>query len=224
MIKLIIFDWDDVFTHGATEGYFACYHMALERIGIHIDPEEEKRRIKAKWGSTIHEEFAELLKENPTLIDKGVKEFNKLMIGDTFVNHLRIIDGSQELVKRLSKKYLLAIASGVNPHLLKDRIFSKFSIPNAFKEIITVYELDDPSHAKPHPYMLQEIMRRLNVLPNETVFVGDAKGDMMMAKTAGVTPIAVLTGHMREGDARELDIKHIVNNVTEIEQILELLN
>src|SRR5581483_2684561 len=206
MIKLIIFDWDDVFTKGATEGYFACYHAAMEYVGIHLQPEEEQKRVKAKWGATIPEEFAELLKEHPELIDKAVKKFGEVMVGNTFVDHLTLVEGSPELVERLSKKYKLAIASGVNPQVLKEKIFPKFSIPNVFSEIITVYDLDDPTHAKPHPYMPQEIMRKLNISPKETILVGDAPGDMKMAQSAGVTPVAVLTGHMNKEQAESLGI------------------
>lgn len=224
VIKLIIFDWDDVFTHGATEGYFACYHGALQKINVFLEPEEEKKRIKAKWGATIPEEFAELLMEKPELVDRGVEEFTKLMMGDTFVNHLKVVGDSPQLLKRLSTKYLLAIASGVNPQVLREKIFTKFSFPNVFKEIITVYDLDDPEHAKPHPYMPQEIMRKLNISPEETILVGDARGDMLMARSAGVIPVAVLTGHLNRQEADKLGIKHIIENVTKLEDVLSLLN
>lgn len=41
MIKLIIFDWDDVFTQGSIKGYYACYHAALEAVGVRLDGAEE---------------------------------------------------------------------------------------------------------------------------------------------------------------------------------------
>jgi len=63
MIKLVIFDWDDVFTFGSTNGYIACYHQALLEVGVELSPEEELKRIKAKWGSTARSEISELLKE-----------------------------------------------------------------------------------------------------------------------------------------------------------------
>jgi len=108
--------------------------------------------------------------------------------------------------------------------VLKEKIFTKFSIPNVFSEIITVYDLDDPEHAKPHPYMAQEIMRRLNITPDETLLVGDAKGDMVMAKSAGVTPVAVLTGHLSREQAEELGIKYVLEDVTKLESALDKIN
>jgi beta-phosphoglucomutase-like phosphatase (HAD superfamily) len=34
MVKLIIFDFDGVIITGSNEGYFTCYHKALEAIGV----------------------------------------------------------------------------------------------------------------------------------------------------------------------------------------------
>jgi len=223
MVKLIIFDWDDVFTKGSTEGYFACYHGGMEEVNILLEPEEEKRRIKSKWGKTIPEEFEELLKEHPELVNKAVKKFNQLMLGETFVNQLSIVDGSQELISHLAEKYKLAIASGVNPKVLKEKIFPKFSIPDKFSAIITVYDLEDPSQAKPNPYMPNEIMKRLGITPSEAILVGDAKNDVLMAKNAGIEPVVVLTGHLNREQAEELNVKYIIENVTKLEEVLPLI-
>ena len=36
MLKLIAFDWDDVFTLGSTKGYLQCYHETLIEIGVEL--------------------------------------------------------------------------------------------------------------------------------------------------------------------------------------------
>ena len=77
MYELLIFDWDDVFTLGSTKGYYACYHQAIESVGIVLLPEEEKRRIDSKWGSPHRVEIEALLKEYPELIDRAVMEYEK---------------------------------------------------------------------------------------------------------------------------------------------------
>jgi len=220
MPKLIIFDWDDVFTFGSTEGYYACYHRALEGVGIRLSPEEERKRIKAKWGATAREEVAELLKEHPELVDKALEIYEKTLMGGTFVEHLQFVEGGNELIDRLSSKYTLAIASGVNPRLLKEKIFPKFGVRNLFSEILTVSDIPDPAYAKPHPYLLLEIMKRLKVSPEESVMVGDAKGDMLMACSAGVRPIAVLSGHLSREEAEAMNIADIIPTVLEIERVL----
>ncbi|HSW80011.1 MAG TPA: HAD family hydrolase [Candidatus Saccharimonadales bacterium] len=222
MIKLIIFDWDDVFTLGSKEGYYACYHAALKGVGVKLDPEEEDRRIKAKWGAGGEKQLEYLLREHPELVKKAFEIYQEHAHGKTFVDCLSIIPGTQDFLKRISKKYILAIATGAHPKVLHDFVMPKFNIPDVFAQIFTIYDLDDMSHAKPHPYIVQKIMETQGVKPEETILVGDAESDMQMAWNAGVKPIAVLTGHLNRKEAEKLGVKHIIDNVTSLE--LELSN
>ncbi|HSD55862.1 MAG TPA: HAD-IA family hydrolase, partial [Candidatus Saccharimonadales bacterium] len=108
---------------------------------------------------------------------------------------------------------------------LKNRLFPKFGISkDIFAKIMTIYDLDDMAHAKPHPFMPQKIMEETGIKPEETVLVGDAASDMQMAWNAGVEPIAVLTGHLSEQEAKQLGVKHIVDNVTLLEPELHKID
>jgi len=220
MTKLIIFDWDDVITLRSKEGYFKCYHEALDAVGIHLSPEEELTRIIAKWGKHHREELKELLKENLGLVNKACEVYEQKFFGDTFINELKILDGTQELLKRLSKKYILAISTGQHPKMFP-RIEKKFSIPGVFSQIIFAYDICDPEKQKPNPYSLLKIMKNQKAKPEETVFIGDARTDMIMAQNAGVTPIAVLTGQMSKSEAEKLGVKYIIKDVRDLEKVLE---
>jgi HAD superfamily hydrolase (TIGR01509 family) len=221
MIKLIIFDWDDVFTQGSIKGYYKCYHEAVAGVGIELTPEEEDKRIKAKWGSGHREQLEELLKENPELVDKAVQIYEENLFGNTFVDCLSIVPGSQDFLSDLAKRYKLAVATGAHPKILRERLIPKFNIPDVFAQIITIYDLDDPAHAKPHPFMPNKIMEAVGVTPDEVVLVGDAASDMQMAWNAGIEPIAVLTGHLNREQAEEIGVKHIIENVTLLEPELK---
>lgn len=221
MIKLIIFDWDDVFTQKSIEGYYRCYHEALKGVGVTFSPKEEARLIKEKWGAGHKVQLAHLLQNHPGLVDKAVEIYQDCLFGDTFTDRIAIVPGTQDLLKRLSKKYKLAIATGSHPKIIKDRLFPKFKIPDVFVQVLTIYDIDDPAHAKPHPYMVNKILETQNIKPEEAVLVGDAASDMQMAWNAGVEPIAVLTGHLTRQQAEELGVKHIIENVTLLEPELE---
>ncbi|MGI8419251.1 MAG: HAD family hydrolase [Candidatus Levyibacteriota bacterium] len=220
MTKLIIFDWDDVFSIGSKEGYFKCYQAVLDEAGVQLDPEEKKKRIMMHWGKPYHYTIRELLRERPELIEQGYEIYRKNLFGDTFVNCLHLFPSSRELLLKLHKTYTLAVASGVQPKLLKERIFPKFDIPDVFTEIITGHDLEDSSKAKPHPFIAQEIMRRTGMKQEESVMVGDAKNDVLMAQNAGIRPIVVLTGHLNREEAQALGVKDIIPDVTHIEEVL----
>lgn len=223
MIKLLIFDWDDVFTLGAKEGYFACYHKAINEVGVFLTPEEEKKRILAKWSKPYREELKELLKDNIELVDKAVKIYEKEYWGDTFINSLRIEPGINQLLHKLKDKYILAIATGNHPKMLKERIIPKFHIPDVFSQIVSSFEIQDADKMKPHPYMLEKIMKDQNCLQNETLFIGDAKSDVQTAYNANVIPVVVLSGHLSEKEAKELNVKYIIKDVTHIYEVLSKL-
>lgn len=223
MIELIIFDWDDVFTLGSTDGYKKCYHEAVVGVGMNLSPEEEMKRMNAKWGASHVEELAELVKDRPELLEKAVQIYEENLFGNTYVDCLSIVPGSAEFLNHLASKYKIALATGVHPKVLRERVMPKFNIPDIFSQIITAYDLDDPTHAKPHPHSGQTIMQTLGVAPEHTVMVGDAKNDVLMGQAIGATPIVVLTGHLNREQAEELGVEHIIPDVTHLEEILAKL-
>lgn len=221
MIKLIIFDWDDVFTLGSTNGYKKCYHEAVVSVGMHLSSEEEMKRMNAKWGASHVDELAELVKDQPELLDKAVKIYEEHLFGNTFVDCLSIVPGSALLLSRLTKDYKLALATGVHPKLLRERVMPKFDIdPSWFVQIITAYDLDDPSHAKPHPYSGLKILETQDINPEDAIMVGDARNDVSMARGADIEPVVVLTGHLDRKQAEELDVQYIIQDVTQLEKVL----
>ncbi|HSH55649.1 MAG TPA: HAD family phosphatase [Candidatus Limnocylindrales bacterium] len=220
MIGLIIFDWDDVFTKGSTEGYYKCYHEAVVGVGVELDPEEEKRRIAAKWGASHEEELGEILKERPELVSRASELYEEHLFGNTFVDCLSVVPGSTELLSRLADTYTIALATGVHPRLLKERVMPKFNVPNVFTQIITAYDLEDPTHAKPHPFIAQKIMKEQGIAAEHAVMVGDAGNDVRMAQAAGIKPIVVLTGHLNREEAEELGVRYIIPDVTHLEEVL----
>lgn len=225
MLKLVIFDWDDVITKDSTDAYIKCYHEAISSLGINLDPEEEKRRILAKWGSPAREELRELLKERSDLLDEAEKRYERTLMGDTFIDCLSLVSNDiPPMLERLKEKYTLAIATGVNPRLLREKIMPKFDIPPVFSQIESVYDVPDPEKGKPHPYMVEQILLKQGIKPEETILIGDARGDVLMARAAGVTPIVVLTGHLKESEARSLRVDYIIPDVTHVESLLPTLS
>lgn len=224
MIKLIIFDWDDVFTKGSTKGYLKSYHEALVSVGVHLSKEEEKKRMLANWGAPVEVELGGLLREHPELLDKATAKYEEVLFSNTFVDCLSVVEGAQSLIERLSHNYILTIATGVNPRLLKEKIMPKFDIPQVFTQIESVYDLTSPDKGKPHPHMVEQILSKQHILPQEAVLVGDAKNDVLMARAAGVLPIVVLTGHLKEEEAQSLGVLDIIPNVTHVEGVLSRLS
>ncbi|MCK4775210.1 MAG: HAD family hydrolase [Candidatus Krumholzibacteria bacterium] len=222
MIKLIVFDWDDVFTIGSKEGYFACYHNALLAVGVELTPEEEEHRIVAKWGQSHREELKELLKEHPERVDEACEQYEKELFGNTFVDALHVLDGVQELLERLGKKYTLTVVTGQHHDIFWKHVTPKFNIPKVFSKVVSAYQLPK-EHQKPDPYPIRQMMEEYDVTAEETIMVGDSISDVQMAKNAGILPVVVLTGYLNREKAEALGVQHIIKDVREIEEVLENL-
>ncbi|MFZ2206286.1 MAG: HAD family hydrolase [Microgenomates group bacterium] len=222
MIKLIMFDWDDVIILGSKKGYYNCYRETLSELGVTLDEKEMDIRIKRKWGQPFREELRSLLQENTSLLDEACDIFyNKKFHGEAFVKELEEVRGVNDLLVRLSKKYKLAVATGNQREMIVEKMIPRFRIPEVFCQIVTSHDTNIPKEkTKPDPYMLNIILQEQGIKNSEALYVGDAENDMQMALNAGVEPVAVLTGHLSQKEAESLHIKHILSDVTKIEGIL----
>jgi phosphoglycolate phosphatase-like HAD superfamily hydrolase len=221
MIGLLIFDWDDVFTLGSKEGYVRCLHETLTNIGVHLKPAEEHRRILQTWGKSHQEELRVLLQERPELLAEACKVYEDKFFGGLFVSGLSYIEGANKLLEQLNKNYVLAVATGAHPDILKNQVMPKFKVPDVFAQIISSYDLEDVEKQKPHPYMLETIMKKQGYSQGQTLFIGDAKSDVQMARSAGVEPVVVLTGHLNREEAKKLQVRYIINAVTDLPAFLD---
>jgi len=221
MIKLIIFDWDDVIVFGSKEGYYNCYRETLLELGVVLDEKEMDIRIRRRWGQPFRIELNELLIEKPHLLDRACKIFyEKKFQGTAFVDSLKEVEGVNELFLRLKEKYLLAVATGNKLDMILVIIIPKFHIPNVFDQIVTAHDNIPEGKSKPDPYMLQLILEKQGIESSKAIFVGDAENDVQMARNAGVEPVVVLTGHLSKNQAEKLGVKCILPDVTMLEQIL----
>lgn len=219
MTKLIIFDWDDVVTLGSKEGYYACYRETLSDLDISLPEYELHRRIQRKWGQTFREELKELLAEKPELVDRACEIYDRKFWGDVFVRELREVEGANDLLTYLNKKYILAVATGNHPDMLRKKIFPRFGIPDVFAQIITSFDVPIEK-TKPHPFMLETILHDQDAKPSETIYIGDAESDVRMAQAAGVEPIVVLTGHLNKEQAEKLGVKRILTDITDLRNMM----
>jgi phosphoglycolate phosphatase-like HAD superfamily hydrolase len=92
-----------------------------------------------------------------------------------------------------------------------------------FSSIISSSELPDPARGKPYPDMLITLLEEYNLLPSESIMVGDAKGDVLMAQAAGVLPIVVLTGQLTHEEATRLGVQHVISDVSVLQPLISSL-
>lgn len=218
MIKLIIFDFDGVIITGSNDGYIKSYHHALESVGVNLEPEEERRRILAHWGKGHVPQLEYLLHETPEKVDDAVKAWEEYF-RNNFRQNLKFITGAKETIEQLSGKYKLAVISGAHKKMLLEMI-EEGNI-NYFSDVISSYDFDDLAKRKPAPYAINMLVEKYGLSKDEILSIGDDRTDVEMARSAGVTPIVVMTGNLRQEEAEELRVVHILESITELPKLLK---
>lgn len=117
------------------------------------------------------------------------------------------IDGSQSALRRLLKYYSVEIASNQSAvgrgiislkqlKLIDDYIYLSAGICRS--QLIINYCMHTPAEncecRKPRPGLINAILKRKNILPAETIFIGDNETDFEAAKAAQVNFAYVKTG------------------------------
>jgi phosphoglycolate phosphatase len=103
---------------------------------------------------------------------------------------LLLFDGTLEMLQALkARNHLLAVATGKNRRGL-DEALQHAQLKGLFHATRTA----DETMSKPHPLMLQELMRELGVPPQRTLMVGDTTHDLELARNAGAASLGVSYG------------------------------
>jgi len=124
---------------------------------------------------------------------------------------LMLYDGIKEMLERLiSSGFRLAIATNAYRGTTIESL-THLKIYHLFDTILCY---DDVKRGKPYPDMLLEILKRVGLVANEAIFVGDGERDEMASERAGIEYIMVDWGFSDHKDA----IKSVDDLLREIEE------
>ncbi|MBI5530937.1 MAG: HAD-IA family hydrolase [Candidatus Doudnabacteria bacterium] len=207
MIKAVIFDIDGVLMDSFEANYEFMTDIA-SRLNLKFI---SKREYKLNFAKP----FREILKSANSLSDVG--EVEKLIekIRKKVSYPFRLVktyDQCEESLNSLNKKYKLALVTSRPVSGLK--VYYKHAKnEKLFKTAIT---LNDVKNHKPHPESLLLAAKKLKIKPEEAIYVGDAKSDMLAAKAAGMKSIIFNKIPVRGATANIKHFKQLVPTINKI--------
>lgn len=74
---------------------------------------------------------------------------------------------------------------------------------------------------KPHPMPLQQVAKYFNVLPEQSIMVGDSVNDIAAAQAAGFYSICVDYGYHGDDDVHQLGADVVISHFSDIQQLLQ---
>lgn len=111
-------------------------------------------------------------------------------------------EGIEDVLKELRRRGLkMAIVTSKSRETV-DMAFDIIAIEHYFDAVVVT---DDTENHKPHPQPLLLAMRRLDVTPDESVFIGDSPFDIKAGQAAGAATAAVAWGMFPAVRLKELE-------------------
>lgn len=183
---LIIFDWDGTLIdsidwiarclqNAANDTRHATpdYQAAKDVIGLSIE-----RAIETLYSDANEQEVIDLVNRYETAY------FSKK------ISREDLFSGVYAMLETLNQQGLkLAIATGKTREGLDEALSATNTL-----DLFCITRCADETKSKPHPLMLEEIMRYTNISPERTLMVGDSTHDLQMAINAGIASVGVASG------------------------------
>ena len=208
--SLLVFDWDGTIIDSAST-IAECIRMAAADVGLPVPTREQASHV---IGLGLHDALRHAV---PTLPPEQVPQFVE-RYREHFLaaeHTMDLFGGMRELLDRLQKERILGIATGKSRRGL-DRALDATGLRPYFR----ASRCADETHPKPHPAMLLELMRQLDVAPEGVLMIGDTSHDLEMARSAGVDALGVTYGAHAEQSLRSCRPRACVASVAELEQWL----
>jgi phosphoglycolate phosphatase len=208
--RLLVFDWDGTIIDSAST-IAECIRDASRELGLEVP---DRDRASHVIGLGLHDAMRIAVPGLPAArYPEFVESYRRHFLERK--DAMQLFDGMRELLQDLSKKHVLAIATGKSRRGLdRDLDF------HHLKPLFAASRCADETNPKPHPAMLLELMDDLDVSREHALMIGDTSHDLEMARAAGVEALAVTYGAHPEGSLRACDPLGCFSSVTQLEQWL----
>ena len=204
--RLLVFDWDGTIIDSAAT-ITECIRDASRELGLEVP---DRSRASHVIGLGLHDAMRMAVPglpaaRYPEFVASYRKHFHERK------DSMRLFDGMRQLLDDLSRKHLLAIATGKSRRGL-DRDLEFHNLGPLF----AASRCADETNPKPHPAMLLELMGQLAAAPGQALMIGDTSHDLEMARSAGVDAVAVTYGAHPGEALRALAPRACVASVVEL--------
>ena len=182
---LIVFDWDGTLMDSIGT-IVACAQRALADLELPAAQDYEIRDLVGLRLSTI---AGRLVGGDAELAGRFVEIYSYHWRHTFHGDALPVAAAGSTLDALEGRGHMMAVATGKSRRGLESD-FERLDFRRFFATSRTV----DESPSKPSPAMLLEIMDELGTRPASTLMIGDTTHDVLMAVSAGVEVVGVLTG------------------------------
>lgn len=186
--KALIFDLDGTLVDTISDITFSLNKM-LDSYGLEMHTEADVRKMIGKGARNLVTRALPENKREDSFIDMALECYRGIYEKNLVVKTYAY-DGISEALNELKERGIkLAVLSNKDDSHVKITVDTL--LPGVFESVNGFSPLFPH---KPSPDAVFDIMKRINVQPEETAFVGDSKVDILTAKNAGIMSVGVMWG------------------------------
>ena len=183
---LLIFDWDGTLMDSEAK-IVRCFQLAAQDAGAEYPGDNAIRDI---IGLGLSEAMQTLYpNEDQTLHNAVVEAYREHFLYRDQTEMPLFPGVAQGLSALVQSGYQLAVATGKARRGL-ERVLKDSPLENLFHAT----RCADETRSKPHPMMIEEIIRETGARRERAIMVGDSVFDLEMARNAGIDSLAVSYG------------------------------
>ena len=210
-IKLIIFDLDGTLVD-AYAAISSSFNYVMRKLGL---KPQSKRIVRSLvgWGDI------NLLK--PYLKPEDLKHALSLYRNHhkySLLKYTHLYPHARSLLRRLKEKgYKLAVASN-RPSKFSRILLKHLDIGIFFDYVLCA---DQTRYGKPHPEMLNKIVKRFSLKKSQTLYVGDMVIDALAGRRAKINTVIVTSGSSSKLDIKREQPFRIISAISRLPGLLE---
>lgn len=211
MFRAIIFDLDGTLV----DAYPGIHESLNEMLRELLLPEVDLQTVKRRVGRGV----VNLMQQSvpPELVDHALKLFRE-SYDKTHLSGTFLLPDVRESLKALRERNILLGIASNKPADFTRNILTYLQIDEYF---CCCSGPEGEIQPKPHPSMLQDMMRKMRVSENETLYVGDMTLDSETAKNAGVRLALIATGGHSKEELREIQPDYLLERLGDLVEVIE---
>lgn len=209
-VSAILFDWDGTLLN-SYRADASAYERMFHALGIQWGREDLEKHYSPNWHRVYRA---------AGIPQKQWAEADGLWRNAYRKQHPALMPGARQVLRRLSKQYLLALVTSGNGERVRKQL-RRFGLSCLFS--VHVFA-EDTDRRKPHPAPLKLALQRLRLRPQGCVYVGDSPEDIEMARYTGVRAIGVYGPFPNHTRLRAAKADALLNSLRDLPELLRSLS
>ncbi len=211
MLRAIIFDLD-----GTLVDAYPGIHQSLNEMLRELQlPEVDLQTVKRRVGRGV----VNLMQQSvpSEMVDRALPLFRN-SYDHTHLSGTFLLPDVRETLEQLRQRNILLGIASNKPADFTRNILKYFHIEEYF-----FYCSGPEGHIqpKPHPSMLQDMMHKMGVVKEETLYVGDMTLDSETAQNAGIRLALIATGGHDKQELQEIQPDYLLERLGDLIGIIE---